>query len=293
MFCSAFFLATLVSQLVFTHAAVMDKRSAHSSSVTCGLNIDHEQAARLEQQFARMRPDPSLVRADNQGPAEVDVYWNIIATNRTREGGWIPHEILQEQMRAVNEDLAVAGFRLNHVRTRRIMNSKWFNAGVNGSGFDDPNWHEFASRFREGGPETLNIYTIPLYPDGLMGIGTPGAFYEEFQYLDGILLNPVILPGGPIPGYGKGKTFTHEVGHWLGLWHTFNNGCDEPGDYVDDTAPQAGPTEECNNFQASCGIAPTINNYMDYIPDACRLVFTPGQIARMQEQTRAYRGIAC
>ncbi|KAF8643171.1 hypothetical protein AX16_009213 [Volvariella volvacea WC 439] len=271
----------------------MDKRSSHSSSLTCGLNIDHERAARLDQQFARMRPDPSLIRADGQGPAEIDVYWNIIAANRTREGGWIPTESLREQMRVVNENLAVAGFKLNHIRTRRIVSEHWFNTGVNASDFDDPIWHKFTSRFREGGPETLNVYTIPLRPNGLAGIGTPGAFYDESQYLDGILLHPIILPGGPIPDYNQGKTFTHEVGHWLGLWHIFQGGCDEPGDYVSDTAPQADATGGCNSFRASCGVAPTINNYMDYIPDACSLEFTPGQIARMQEQTRAYRGIAC
>ncbi|KAF8643168.1 hypothetical protein AX16_009210 [Volvariella volvacea WC 439] len=266
---------------------------SNPNSPVCGLNVSREDAARMEQRFNQMRPDPSLFRGSGQGPAEIDVYWNIIAANRTREGGWVPTDAIQQQMRVINQDLAPAGFKFRHIRTRRILNVKWFHLGVNlTNDIQDPLWNTFAPRFRTGGPETLNIYTVPLIPLGIVGVGSPPSFLELVGDLDGILLHPIILPGGPIPEYNQGKTLSHEVGHWLGLFHTFEGGCNAPGDFVSDTAPQRDPTGKCEAFQATCGVAPTINNYMDYIPDACRLEFTTGQIARMQGQTRAFRGIA-
>ena len=88
--------------------------------------------------------------------------------------------------------------------------------------------------------------------------------------------------------YGLGRTATHEIGHWLGLIHTWGDGDGCAEDYVADTPPTkaANQTTQCRQTYSTCvnnvKTRDLIEDYMDYSPDACMNLFTAGQVARMR-----------
>ncbi|MEM5566574.1 M43 family zinc metalloprotease [Psychroserpens sp. AS72] len=81
--------------------------------------------------------------------------------------------------------------------------------------------------------------------------------------------------------FNLGRTMTHEVGHYLGLYHTFQGGCVGVGDQCDDTPPVDAPNYGCPTTHQSCGNLDMVRNYMDYTDDECMNIFTNDQKARV------------
>jgi len=102
------------------------------------------------------------------------------------------------------------------------------------------------------------------------------------------------MPGGPYERYSLGLTAIHEIGHWLALYHTFQNGCTPNNDYVFDTPAERYPARGYPIGLDTCtrakypGLDP-VQNYMDYSDDACYNQFTDAQTDRMQAAWVAYR----
>lgn len=109
---------------------------------------------------------------------------------------------------------------------------------------------------RRGGPADVNVYTVGFKEGeakGLLGYATFPKLYEGAEQDDGIVILYSTLPGGSLKGYNEGKTFTHELGHWLGLYHTFQGeSCTGGGDFVSDTPPEKAPASGCPIGRNTC-----------------------------------------
>ncbi|WIA31878.1 hypothetical protein OEZ86_002743 [Tetradesmus obliquus] len=98
---------------------------------------------------------------------------------------------------------------------------------------------------------------------------------------------------GEVKGYNTGGTAIHEVGHWHGLLHVFENGCSPPGDAVADTPYCLRPdNDSCPTSRDSCPQQPgkdPISNWMGYSVDSCMSSFSPGQLLRAEQMWHRHR----
>ncbi|MCB9849372.1 MAG: zinc metalloprotease [Phycisphaerales bacterium] len=165
-------------------------------------------------------------------------------------------------------------------------NSTWFNDS--GTYYNTLAWD--TDRY-------LNIYTnqaggalgyVPSLPQGgIVGLNQDRVviYYQSFGR------------NSPFTPYHLGRTTTHEVGHYLGLEHTFASGgcptatspaCHSNGDWICDTPAETTARFGCsNNF--SCGTADPVHNYMDYTDDICMWEFTAEQARRIRCTLENYR----
>jgi hypothetical protein len=159
----------------------------------------------------------------------------------------------------------------------RYTSSKWYNDKGN-----------YAAAIGWDPNRYLNIYTNTA--GGNLGYAyVPSGGGVVGQSFDGVrILWSSFGLNAPIgPPYNLGRTTTHEVGHYLGLYHTFQggcasaSGCNSNGDLICDTNPESGPNySSCT--RSSCGSVDPTHNYLDYSDDICMFEFTEEQSRRMR-----------
>jgi hypothetical protein len=172
----------------------------------------------------------------------------------------------------------------------RTTNATWFTMGP-GTQAEA----QAKNALRQGTADDLNIYSANL-PNGLLGWATFPPSYATQPKLDGVVILFSSVPGGSAQPYNLGDTATHEVGHWMGLYHTFQGGCSTGNDNVTDTPAERSPAFGCPVGRNSCvelngqpERPDPIFNFMDYTDDSCMNTFTPGQDKRMDNMFTNFR----
>ena len=255
----------------------------------------------------------------------VPVHFHEIIKATGNGGGDLSDARIAAQIDALNIGYAGTGFSFKLALNTETVQPQWFNLiSANGA---EPRF------FRGGGkevamkrlladddPATLDVYSASL-GQSLLGwayfpsdftAATSSDYGPLHRYLDGVVIDfrSVPQPDGNTEGdtrvfpdgtYEEGDTLTHEVGHWLELYHTFQGGCTENpayngGDQISDTPAEASPNYLCpepgeaprDSCPADPGLDP-VHNFMDYSFDECLTEFTVEQAARMQLAWETYR----
>ncbi len=257
----------------------------------CGVSNPSDATTAFVQRelLAFQRNQASTYRAG--GSVTVHVWWHVIRTavgNATD----IPQSQIDASITVLNNAYsgATGGFNTPYRfvldGVTRTTNSTWYN-------MCDGSSAEAAAKaaLRQGNGATLNVYSAGAC--GYLGWATFPWSYAGNPTDDGVIILYSSVPGGTAAPYNLGDTLTHEAGHWLGLYHTFQGGCSANGDYVSDTPRERSAAFGCPTGRNTCtqtGNDP-IDNFMDYTDDYCMFKFTAGQSARADALTLQYRGL--
>jgi len=215
----------------------------------------------------------------------IPVWFHVIHDGNA---GRLTNSEVRSQVDTLNASYGGAGWTFTLAGTTYTDDATWF------SDIDQaPVEAEVKAALRVGGADTLNIYSANP-GGGLLGWATFPWWFEDDPVGDGVVILYSSIPGGAAEPYDEGDTAVHEVGHWLGLLHTFQGGCSSSGDQVGDTPAERSPAYGCPVGRDSCrgprfpGEDP-IFNFMDYTDDACMFEFTLEQDLRMEAAWAAYR----
>lgn len=270
----------------------------------CGLESTDEEISALEAENAT-HPDYSVVfevETDDQ-PGEneswakpngggsggttvtggtINVYVHVLSDG---VDGVLTSTEVADQILVLNSAFSGTGWNFSLVATDYTENATWF-ANCDVSTYED----SMKAALRKGSADDLNLYTCNP-GGGVLGWATFPNYYATYPADDGVVILYSTLPGGSASPYNLGDTATHEIGHWMGLYHTFQGGCSKTGDSVSDTPAERAANYGCPTGTDTCSSsgADPITNFMDYTDDSCMTTFSSGQDTRMDAAFSSYR----
>ncbi len=284
------------------------------AQVHCGTD---EKLAQLIEKYPELKQARQLIEQQAQDwiangekvsavitiPVVVHVVYNTSTQNISNAQILSQLEVLNEDYRKLNANASntpsefqglAADVEVEFCLASRDPNGNWTD-GITRTETDVVNWNgsDLVKSTSDGGKDGwepskyLNIWVCNI-GSGLLGYAYPPGVPS---YLDGVVIGYKYFgkTGTLQPPYNKGRTTTHEIGHWLGLSHLWGNGLSNTNcnasDNVSDTPAQADPNYGCPSFpHESCNNGPNgdmFMNFLDYTNDACMTMFTTGQKQKM------------
>ena len=238
--------------------------------------------------FSKLETEQWLAENDSRDDSLLIVYvaWHVI--HASNNAGNLTDVQIEYQIQVMNYDFQEHNIAFILDTIDRTANDTWFegwdpdNGGMDTQGMQALNYDPY---------HYLNIYSAELA--GGAGFVTCGytwwpTNYGEGHYRQGISIDYRCIAGG---SYGD-DTATHEIGHYFGLYHTFQTDCSAPDDAVADTPRNHSDyLHGCNSSQDSCPDDPgndPVSNYMNYSSVGCTHNFTLGQKDRMDAIIESY-----
>jgi hypothetical protein len=222
------------------------------------------------------------------GSVTIQVAVHVINRGTGILNGDVPLSMIDSQMAVLNAAYAGTAFRFVVQSVDRTTNLTWYSAGM-GSTAE----RQMKTALRVGTAATLNMYLTNAGNGDMLGWATFPWEYAADRIDDGVVVLNSSLPGGSAAPYNEGDTATHEIGHWLGLYHTFQGGCSTTNDSVSDTPAERSAAYGCPTNRNTCTAAGSdpIKNFMDYTDDYCMTGFSTAQKTRMSSMATKYRGL--
>ncbi len=294
---------------------------------SCGTMDEHYRLMHEDESYAKARARiennvfefARLFRASARGvariPIVVHVVWNSEEQNISDAQIQSQIDVINKDFRRLNPDTSkvpsvwqslMADARIEFFLATKDPKGKQTN-GITRTKTNAKIFHQYTNDIKSistGGEDAwprdryLNLWVGPVI---LSAIGEELLGYASFPgmpaEIDGVVIAHTAFgtTGTAQPPYNMGRTATHEIGHWLDLYHIW--GDDDTGcsgtDKVDDTPNQGGPNTGTPSFpHISCDNGPNgdmFMNYMDYVEDSSMFMFTEGQVTRIDACLEGFR----
>ena len=214
---------------------------------------------------------------------EIPVQFHVL---RKKNGDWdVTDEQITDQLDVLNDSFAEHGFRFALGGVSRRNKNKFARKCLS-----ERVEARFKKRYAIDLRTTLNVYSCRPKED-VLGYAYFPSDYPEDDFMHGVVLLHATFPGGRAVPFDLGDTLVHEVGHYLGLYHTFEGKCGKRGDRISDTPREQSPASGCPIDRDTCsqpGLDP-VRNFMDYSDDDCVEEFTVEQALWMKDRVETFK----